>query len=255
MGQTTEQYLDGWQGLRVLVIGEAMLDSYWWGRARRLSPEAPVPVVDFLKQEEVPGGAANVAANLSNLGAIPIFLSAIAADAEGIRLKQVLEHHQVSPEFLVVAASRRTLAKQRVIGDAQILVRLDRGSTETLDFPTETALCASLEAQFPTCDAVIISDYGYGILTPTVIATLAKLQSQTPRPLIADAKNFAPYRSAGLTAIKPNYEQAIALLNLPKLSGSERLAQIEANGDNLLKIAGVNWAAVTLDIDGAIRPV
>jgi D-beta-D-heptose 7-phosphate kinase / D-beta-D-heptose 1-phosphate adenosyltransferase len=243
--------IDSWKSLTVLVIGDAMLDCYLTGSADRLCREAPVPVVAVQQQHDIPGGAANTAVNLSQLGGRVRLLSVIGADGEGDRLRSALEQRGLSTADLVIAPDRRTLAKQRVLSGSQVLVRLDQGSTEPIAPSLEHALIEQLMAQFPRCDAVVVSDYGYGVLTPRLIQALAELQTHCPRTLVIDSRHLEHYRLLGATAGKPNYEEAVQLLGLPK-QPTDRAEQIVPHRDRLLELTGATVVAVTLDVEGAI---
>jgi len=244
--------LDAIAGLNIIVIGEAMLDCYLSGVADRLCPEAPVPVVTITDQKQAPGGAANTAVNVHSLGAKVTFLSVIGDDWEGTLLRQVLQERGVSTSHVLTHPGRRTLAKQRVMAAATLLVRFDQGSTIPLDSETEQALIDELERCFANCDAILVSDYGYGILTQRVIEAIAKLQQSQPRVLVVDSKNLTAYRHVGVTAVKPNYDQAIQLLGVPITEPSARVAQIAAYQGRLLELTGARIAAVTLDAEGAL---
>ena len=245
--------LDAIAGLNIIVIGESMLDCYLSGVADRLCPEAPVPVVNVTDQKYATGGAANTAVNVHSLGAKVTLLSVIGDDWEGALLRQVLQEHGVSWQQVLTHPGRRTLTKQRVIAAATLLVRFDQGSTHTLDLETEQALIDKIEQRFPECDAVIVSDYGYGILTPRVIQAIAKLQQSQPRILVVDSKQLSAYRHVGVTAVKPNYKQAIQLLGIPQLTEpSARINQIAAFQKQILDLTGARIAAVTLDAEGAL---
>ncbi|HZV06667.1 MAG TPA: D-glycero-beta-D-manno-heptose 1-phosphate adenylyltransferase [Gemmataceae bacterium] len=253
MTQALTNDLDAFRGLHVAVIGEAMLDSYLDGGSSRLCPEAPVPVVAVAARRDAAGGAANTAVNLRALGAKVEFLSVIGNDAEGMLLQRCLEQQGIAAEHVLTHCKRRTLSKQRVCACGQILVRFDQGDTGPLDSNYEKRLIERLEARFSVCDAVIVSDYGYGVLTPVVIAALSRLQAHSPRILVADSKQLRAYRRVGLTAIKPNYAEAIQVLNLTSESEPDnRAAQIIRNEKRLLDQTGARIAAVTLDRDGAI---
>ena len=208
-------------------------------------------MVDISDRRDVPGGAANTAANIVSLGAKAVFLSVVGDDHEGDKLKRILRQRGIATEHLLTT-SRTTLAKQRVLAASQLIVRFDQGSTKAIAQEVEQELIERLVTLFTECDAVIVSDYGYGILTPRVIETLVKLQADRPRVLVVDSKRLEAYRELEATAVKPNYDEAIRLLNLPKLTGSERIEQIEANGAPLLTLTGAKLAAVTLDANGAI---
>jgi D-beta-D-heptose 7-phosphate kinase/D-beta-D-heptose 1-phosphate adenosyltransferase len=240
-------------GLRVLVVGEAMLDSYLEGSSGRLCREAPVPVVAVGRRRELPGGAANTAANLAALGARPALLSVAGDDAAGHALRAALEACGVDVQGLALSPTRQTLAKQRVLAGTQLLLRFDEGSTHAVDALLERRLVEHLEALHPVVDAVVVSDYGYGILTPRVIRALARAQAAHERVLVVDAKTLTAYRHARVTAVKPNYEEALALLGTraPR-DAAERTAAVAAQGDRLLALTRSRIAAVTLDTDGAL---
>src|SRR5215212_3906223 len=140
--------------LRVLVIGDVILDSYSIGSARRLCQEAPVPVIDDCRRHNYPGGAANVAANLRALGATPVLISAIGCDHEGDLLRQELRSADVETSGLFRLANRQTLTKHRVVCGNQILVRADQGTTSEIDKQVALRLAEQLTAEFERCDAV-----------------------------------------------------------------------------------------------------
>lgn len=243
--------LDMWKNLTVLVIGEVMLDCYLDGSADRLCQEAPVPVVAVSERRDFPGGAANTAANVRSLGGDVRLLSVIGEDVEGDRLQQSLHRYGVSTAGLIRSAERMTLAKQRVIANHQLLVRFDQGSTTAIAPHLEQQLIDALIDQFPQCNAVIVSDYGYGILTPRIIQTLATLQLHTARTIVVDSKQLCAYRYVGVTAVKPNYLEALKLLGLPKQL-HDRSEQLLPYGDRLLDLTGAAIVAVTMDSEGAI---
>jgi D-beta-D-heptose 7-phosphate kinase/D-beta-D-heptose 1-phosphate adenosyltransferase len=252
--------LDAIAHLHVIVIGEAMLDGYLQGLSNSLCPEAPVPVVTLTNRLYVPGGAANTAVNVRSLSANVTFLSVIGDDWEGSQLQQALSERGVSTKHILKASNRQTLAKQRVITASQILVRFDSGTTDAIDADSEQALIEKLELLFSECDAVIVSDYGYGILTQRVIDALAQLQQNNPRVLVVDSKNLTAYRHLNVTAVKPNYKQAVQLLAIAPLpplinggmGGISRAEQIKPYEEKLLHLTGAKIAAVTLDAEGAM---
>jgi D-beta-D-heptose 7-phosphate kinase/D-beta-D-heptose 1-phosphate adenosyltransferase len=253
MTSALTNHLDAFAGLRVLVLGEAMLDSYLEGGSSRLCPEAPVPVVAVAARRDAPGGAANTAVNLRALGAEVLFLSVVGDDAESRFLHDCLAHSDVPTLHLLVERGRRTLSKHRVCAGGQILVRFDQGDTGPISQQSEQALIQRLEKLLPDCDAVVISDYGYGVLTPAVIAALADAPGWPSRVIVADSKQLAACRGISLTAIKPNYAEAAQLLSLPEGDRSDdRAEQIIRQEKRLLEMTGTHIAAVTLDRDGAV---
>jgi D-beta-D-heptose 7-phosphate kinase/D-beta-D-heptose 1-phosphate adenosyltransferase len=245
--------VDAFAGMNVLVVGEAMLDTYLQGTTNRLAPEAPVPVVDLSMRVDQPGGAANSALNAHSLGANVSFLSVVGDDPEGEILLHALLEHRIDHSSVLLQRGRRTLAKQRVVAGTQLLIRLDRGDTVPVAPEVEGRLIDRLESLWRGCDAVIVSDYGYGVLTDGVIASLARLQSDAPRVLVVDSKRLALYRDARPTAIKPNYGEALRLLGEPGPAlPAERAEWMTMQGPRVLEITGARVASVTLDAEGAL---
>lgn len=237
--------------LEVLVIGEAMLDSYMEGGADRLCREAPVPVVSLAGRLDQPGGAANAAMNLSALGAHTNYLTAVGDDEEGRRLRAALEAGGLDPSEVLVGPGRQTLSKCRVFAGDQMVVRLDQGSSEPLDPALEARLIERLEDAHGRCDLVMVSDYGYGTVTDGVIAALAKLQRSAPRPLVVDAKFPERYRHLTATAVKPNYGEVARMLGLAPRR-HDRVGQVERHEARLLEMTGAQIVAATLDEEGAL---
>lgn len=240
----------------IVVIGEAMLDSYLMGQANRLCQEAPVPVVTLSDRRDVPGGAANVAVNLHALGARVSLLSVVGEDEDGDRLRQVLEHHGMETDGIFVQSKRQTLVKQRIMAGSQMVVRLDQGDTAAIAPEMEQHLIEQLHELMPTCDAIVLSDYGYGLLTPSVMAAIAALQTNDPKLLVVDSKRLTSYRSLGVTVVKPNYEEACRLLadhsTALAMDGDNRPALIAQHRDHLLNLTGASMVIVTLDAEGAV---
>lgn len=246
---TLVRALDDARGLRVLVLGEAMLDRYVSGRSTRLCPEGPVPVVDVDTVEDVAGGAANVAANLAALGARPTLVTVVGDDADGRTLRALVAATGTRTDRIVLAADRRTLRKERLLGGGQLLLRVDRGSTGPLRGRDLADLRSALAAELPRHDAIVVSDYGYGAIPTAIHGSLA---DRGGRLLVVDAKEPPEYAELVPDAVKPNYRQAAALLGLPAIHGPDRTAQLEERGGDLLARTGASLVAVTLDADGAI---
>lgn len=251
MNAQVRELLERFAGTRVLVIGEAMLDSYLEGSTGRLCREAPVPVVNLADRRDLPGGAANTAVNVAALGGRVSFLSVAGDDFEGKTLRSVLRERGVAARDVIVDRGRRTLAKHRVVADGQILVRYDQGSTSPIDEDVEARLIRRLDALFPSVDAVLISDYAYGVLTPAVVSALERLQDGHEKVIVADSRRLPVYRKLGCTAVKPNYEEACHLLGLPGRA-SDRRQEVAARGRKLLELTGARAVAVTLDSEGTV---
>lgn len=243
--------LGSFAGRRILVVGEAMLDSYLHGVVERLSREAPVPVLTVTSTADAPGGAANAAANVATLGGSVELVSVVGDDEEGERLRRCLVALGVDDRSLLVQAGRRTLAKQRLLATGQMLVRFDTGSTGSPAADLEDTLIERLEAAIPAVDAVILSDYAYGILTDRVLSVVAAVRPRD-QPLLVDARDLARYRRLRPTMVKPNYAEATRLLGEPETSDLRaRVRQIGSGGERLLDATGAHFVAVTVDADGA----
>jgi D-beta-D-heptose 7-phosphate kinase/D-beta-D-heptose 1-phosphate adenosyltransferase len=254
MGVSVDNIIRRFSQLKVAVLGEAMLDRYLCGAVRRVCAEAPAPVVDIESQRDLPGGAANTAANAARLGALTALGSVIGGDCEGDRLIESLLCEGVETTAIVRSHARQTLCKQRVAVRDQILLRFDQGTTHPIDSHDERQLCEWLAGQFETADVVLISDYNYGIVTPRVVRFLSdKTQRKSHGPLIAvDARRLTRFRQIGPTAVKPNLSEAAELLQLPDADKVRQIRRVAARRTRLLDACGAKIAAVTLDCDGAI---
>ncbi len=238
--------------LKVTLIGDAMLDIYLEGTSNRLCREAPVPIVEVERRTDQPGGAANTAVNLAGLGGQVNFLSVVGGDTEGAILQECLKAKGVSTAGLFVSRQRRTLSKQRIMAAGQMLVRFDQGSEGPVESKLEQALIERLSALYEQSDAIVISDYGYGVLTPRVIETIERLQARFRKVLVADAKDLTAYREVGLTAVKPNFQEALRLLKVSDWGGQARADFLAGQQEKLLELTGASLVAVTLDCEGAL---
>ncbi len=257
MSPSLLSHLGSFAGRRILVIGEAMLDAYLHGVVERLSREAPVPVLTVTDTVDAPGGAANTAANIETLGGSAQLLSVIGDDREGERLRAALSGAGVDDHSLLVQPGRRTLAKQRLLAIGQMLVRFDTGSTESPTAALEDTLIERIEAAIPEADAVILSDYAYGVLTERVLSVVARSRTVAvaggrERPLLVDARDLSRYRRLRPTMVKPNYAEAMRLLGEREASELRaRVRQVGSGGERLLRATGARLVAVTVDTDGA----
>ncbi|HKD35240.1 MAG TPA: D-glycero-beta-D-manno-heptose 1-phosphate adenylyltransferase, partial [Pirellulales bacterium] len=239
--------------LRVLVIGEAMLDCYLEGSTTRICQEAPVPIVAVERRTDAPGGAANSAVNAAALGAEVRLISAIGDDCESEVLRQALEKRGVESRYLIACPHRRTLMKQRIVASSQVLLRCDQGETAEIDRSVEQRLISQIEKAYAWCDVVMISDYGYGVITPAIVAALAKLRSGSRRIMLVDSKRLPIYRRLRPTVVKPNYREALDLLAIKDVPANHpRIAGITAERERILNVTGAQIAAVTLDCEGAL---
>ncbi|MDQ4142529.1 MAG: D-glycero-beta-D-manno-heptose 1-phosphate adenylyltransferase [Actinomycetota bacterium] len=251
--KSTLRWIKESSDVKVLVIGEAILDRYLHGGVTRMCREGPVPVIDLRDRLDSAGGAANSAVNVRAMGGRATLLSVVGDDAEGAALAACLRASDVPDDHLLRHPGRSTLAKHRLLADGHLMVRFDNGTTDGVEGALEDELIGRLTTLFERHDAVIVSDYGYGVLTPKVIDCLAHLQSRSPRFVLVDTKDFSRYRHVGVTAAKPNYEEVRALLGPDRFTAAEdRVQVVTASGDELLDEVNATLVAVTLDVDGAV---
>ncbi len=184
---------------RVLVVGDAMLDRYWFGAVERISPEAPVPVVRVNREEERLGGAANVALNVKTVGAQATLLTVVGNDEPARRLRQLLEHEGVDT-LLGEDPQLYTIVKLRVIGRSQQLIRVDFENQP--DHEVLASMLSDFEHALNAADAVLFSDYGKGGLTH--IPRMIELARQAGKPVLIDPKGHDYGRYAGATVVTPN---------------------------------------------------
>lgn len=252
MNSKLSNLIDEFASLNVLVVGDAILDCYLEGETKRLCREAPVPVVDIEARRNMAGGAANTAVNLASLGAQTYFLSVCGDDAAGDEIFEILNDYGVATENVLRVPARATLTKKRVVSGAQMLVRFDEGTGTDLDELTEKRFLERLEQLFPLADAVVISDYDYGVLTARVVEKLRELQTANPRLLMVDSRRLPFFRSTGAIAVKPNFAETCELLGASPADYNLRADFVVENAERVLEITGARVAAVTLDSEGAI---
>ena len=200
---------------RVLVVGDVMLDQFIWGNVARISPEAPVPVVDFERESFMPGGAANVARNLTALRAATEIFGVIGNDTAAKQLKQLLAEQKVGCDGLTEDASRHTSVKARIVAHKQQVVRIDRETREGLNGKVTGRLLDAIQAQLNGADAVIVGDYGKGVVTQPLLNKLKTLCRDHGVWLSLDPKPVHHLNLSNLSLITPNRKEAFELANLP----------------------------------------
>jgi D-glycero-beta-D-manno-heptose-7-phosphate kinase len=193
--------------LNVLIIGDVMLDNYIWGAVERISPEAPVPIINVRKKDFRLGGAANVGLNIHALGARPILCALIGDDDDGKKLVHRLNEKSLSTAGIVKSKYRPTTVKTRIIASHQHVVRVDEESDIAANAEEETSLWESIQKLLPQCQVVIFEDYDKGVLTSTLIEKTIALANQNSIPTVVDPKkrNFLSY--IGVTLFKPNLKE------------------------------------------------
>lgn len=243
--------------LSVLVIGDAMLDTYIEGTATRLCREGPAPVVSKTAERRAPGGAANVAANLRALGADVRFVSVVGADPTGANLRAALRACDVADEWLIAQDTAPTLHKMRILADGQYVARVDEGGVAVYAPDCQRELLARVTAAAQQCDLIFVSDYGYGVVSDELIAHLRELRSTQPVPLVVDSKRLHRFRAAGATIVTPNHFEARELLaslggatpdpdDTPSAGGAALVSQGHELARRLLGALDADHAAVTL---------
>lgn len=198
---------------KALVLGDFMLDTYTTGRVKRISPEAPVPVMEVLKQETRPGGAGNVVLNLATLSAQVFAVGRIGKDSAGDELKKLLS--LADTRFLTVDPTYKTPVKNRLIADSQQLIRVDFETLSPLPLHLEEKIIQQLKTAIPKVDVVAISDYGKGFLSARLIQAAIQFAKEAKIPSIVDPKGSDFTKYQGATVIKPNLSEAYAAAKCP----------------------------------------
>ena len=272
---TLTELFDQFNQLRVLIVGDVMLDSYVWGKVERISPEAPVPIVTVDRRELRLGGAGNVLLNVQALGAEAIICSIIGTDTPGDQLKDQLEKRGLRCDGLIRSSDRITTIKERIIAGSQQVVRIDTETDKYITANEQAQLVAKAKELIPTCHVVIFEDYDKGVLSRESIRAITDFANEQGIPTVVDPKkrNFLCYENT--TLFKPNlkelreglkldfdidntseFEAAVEQLKL-NLKGalitlSERGVYIDFNGEqqhlpaHFRKIADVSGAGDTV---------
>lgn len=202
------QIFSQWGGHKILILGDVMLDEYLWGNVSRISPEAPVPVVEILKESVKLGGAANVALNVKALGDEPILVGVIGKDKNGERMRETLSSVQITDEGIFGEDSRQTTIKTRVIAQSQQVVRADREHTQEISLELAERIIDFIKNRIEEISALIISDYGKGVITSKLLSELIELCRRKQIFIGVDPKetHFLNYRKVSL--ITPNHNEA-----------------------------------------------
>jgi D-beta-D-heptose 7-phosphate kinase/D-beta-D-heptose 1-phosphate adenosyltransferase len=226
---------------RILVLGDVMLDQFIWGSVRRISPEAPVPVVDVQSETYMLGGAANVLHNLIALGGRASLCGLVGQDEAGRQVQELLDDLEVNGESVVACPDRPTTVKTRVVAHGQQVVRVDRESRKPAAKSEEGALIAQLERRVPLVDAVIVSDYAKGVVSRRVMEALRALVTTHGKPWAVDPKvpNMPLY--AGATIVTPNHLEAAQAAGVEADAGGH----VERAGRKLIKQHNFSYVLVT----------
>jgi rfaE bifunctional protein kinase chain/domain len=204
---TLDEIFENFNDIKVCIIGDVMIDAYVWGKVERISPEAPVPVVQVSKQELRLGGAANVALNIQALGAIPVLCGVIGKDSSGQDFLKLLTEKNMSVDGMIESTKRPTTVKHRIIAGSQHLLRIDAETDKVISASERKKLIELVKQQAGDCKVIIFEDYDKGVLDKESIAEIIAFANEKNIPTIVDPKkrNFLHYEHA--TLFKPNLKE------------------------------------------------
>lgn len=241
-----KRIIPGFTDKKVLIIGDLILDEFLWGEVSRISPEAPVPVVWVRSESFMPGGAANVANNIQSFGGKTYLAGVIGMDERGGTLKELLKKNGVDVGGVVVDSERPTILKTRIIAHHQQVVRIDKEKMEGLNADLISQIIMYVKAIIRDIDAIIIEDYGKGVVTPMLLREVLKLAKRHKKIVMVDPKeeHFNYYK--GVTSITPNHHEASRATGI-KVKDDKSLIKI---GKTLLKKLKSESVLVTLGEDG-----
>lgn len=234
------------KGKNIAIIGDMMLDGYLWGDVKRISPEAPVPIVEIDSEFFRFGGAANVALNISKLGGNAIPFGVIGDDNDGKIFSDLIKEENITSEFIIKDNSRPTTNKTRVISANQHIVRIDKESKLPISLEIENQVFASLSKMINQIDAIILQDYNKGVLTPNLIAKIIELANRHNKIITVDPKfdNFFEYKNA--TLFKPNRKETENAFGI-RINSDE---SIKNAASKLMQRLNVKYCLLTLGEDG-----
>ncbi len=204
---------------RILVLGDVMLDQFLWGKVGRISPEAPVPVVEFERESFIPGGAANVARNLADLKVTTEIFGVTGRDEAAGKLKELLRKNQIGCAGLLASSERMTSIKTRIVAHRQQVVRVDRESRMEIDARTTNRFLSLLEESLVDADALILGDYAKGVITQTLLDGIRRLCRERGVWLSLDPKPSHHLDLVGLSLLTPNRKEAFELADLADEGG------------------------------------
>jgi len=233
-------------GVRLLCVGDAMLDRFVYGAVDRISPEAPVPVLRIERETAMLGGAGNVVRNLVALGAEACFITVIGRDAAGRELTGLVAEEPGVESHLLTVPERETTIKTRYVAGAQQLLRADQEHVHAIDAGLEEDLISRAVADLEVASALVLSDYGKGLLTDSILGSLISAARDKGRPIIVDPKGTDYTRYRGATAITPNRRELSEASGMPVTSTDE----IVAAARHIIETAGIGAVLVTRSQDG-----
>jgi D-beta-D-heptose 7-phosphate kinase/D-beta-D-heptose 1-phosphate adenosyltransferase len=257
--RNAEQLIERFEGRRLVVVGDLMLDRFIWGAVRRISPEAPVPVVEVERESQHLGGAGNVVANVVALGATAFPVGVVGDDANADLLEAEFRRAGIDVAGVVRDATRPTTTKTRIVAHSQQVVRADREQRHTVDGAAAAAVLEAFEARLAEADAVVVSDYDKGLLAGEVLTRVLEAAEARGVPVCLDPKvrRFERYRP--VTIVTPNHHEAEAVTGLEAATD----ADLEACGRRIQEMLGGPAVLITrgeagmslVDRDGSVSHV
>ena len=271
-----EKIIDRAKKAKILVFGDLMVDEYLWGNVTRISPEAPVPIINISSAQSRFGGAANVAFNLQGLGQTPLLVGVVGEDRMGQLFRNMMEENGLSGEGIITIPQRPTTVKTRIIGNNQQIARVDQETTESISLEVQESLFKIFVSQIESVSAIIIQDYNKGIVAPQLVNHIIDLANRNGKIITVDPKfeNFFSFKN--VTLFKPNIKEAeealamrinneqevvtagkklMSVLNCEAVlitRGAHGMALLEKNGDSTFvetkarKVADVSGAGDTV---------
>lgn len=231
---------------KLLVIGDFILDEFVWGAVNRISPEAPVPVVNVERQSFMPGGALNVANNIRSLNGTVYPCGVVGRDLYGRMLVKTMRREQIETGGVIYDKTRPTSLKTRVIAHSQQVVRFDKEKSQDLNSHETKRILQFVRANMKYVQVIIIEDYGKGVITPELLKTVVSLAKKHKIPVLVDPKekNFQYYR--GVTALTPNKKEAISAFG----AANGRIPELSEVGKGLLRKFSAEAILITLGEEG-----
>jgi rfaE bifunctional protein kinase chain/domain len=254
-----EKIQKSFNGKRIAVVGDLMLDRYFWGRVSRISPEAPVPVVEIDEVSTRLGGAANVANNIASLGGVPVIIGVVGKDEGAVSLKSLVEEKSFPIDGIIVDETRPTTVKTRVIAHSQHVVRIDQEEKNDLNGEAQKRILQALEKQIDKLDGIILEDYNKGVLTKELIKSIIRLTKEHKKTITVDPKfmNFFDYK--GVSVFKPNRKETEEALGcrLHTIQDAEKAARelfTRLDAENILLTLG-EQGMLLLERNGSLAHV
>lgn len=222
-----EDCAEGFSRQRILVVGDLMLDWFIWGSVSRISPEAPVPVVEVREESRYPGGAANVARNMTPFGAKVELAGLLGRDPNGELLRETLAQAGIGVSCCLDRDDYPTITKTRVVAQHQQVVRIDREKRHPMDDAVAEVLAERIAESLDAFDGLIVEDYGKGLITPRLVEPLLRAAADHGLPVTVDPKPGNPIEWRGVHTVKPNRPEAFAAAGIEDLHRGENLPPLE----------------------------